>query len=90
MSREVKQNELRCFCSRQPLLATYGQDNNGKLFVHVRVYKQRRIFGEVIATEGKVQILCRECLRWYTVTIRQPGKAELVEDKSPPDVHPEP
>ena len=52
--------------------------------MHVRVYKQRRVFGEVLVTNGVVKLHCRECLRWHTVVIRQPGKAELIEDSEPP------
>lgn len=76
--------ELRCFCSRQPLLATYGIDAFGKLYVHVKIFKQRRIFGEVIVTEGTVRIHCRECLRWHRVMIRKPGQAALEEELTPP------
>ena len=83
-STENKKNELRCFCSRQPLLAIYGVNELGKLYVHVRVFKQRRIYGEVLVTEGTVKLRCRECLRWHTVVIHQPGKAILEEDKISP------
>lgn len=77
-------NELRCFCSRRPLLATWGVNDKNELYVHLRIYKQRRVYGEVIVTGGKVKILCRECYRWYTVRIRQPENTpELQEiDKS--------
>lgn len=75
-------NELRCLCSRTPLLATYGVEPGGKLFIHVRVYKQRRIYGEIIITGGDVRLHCRECLRWHTVTIKQQN-AELREDREP-------
>lgn len=83
ISRERTKNELRCFCSRQPLLATYGVDQNMQLYIHVRIYKQRRIYGEVIVREGKVSLHCRECLRWHTVKIVQPNTAMLVEDTDP-------
>ena len=83
-STENKKNELRCFCSRLPLLAVYGIDEHGKLFVHIRVFKQRRIYGEVLVTEGTVKLHCRECLRWHTVVIKQPGTAILEEDKLSP------
>lgn len=79
-------NELRCFCSRKPLLATYGLDKNGRIYVHVRVFKQRRVFGEVLVTEGKVQLHCRECLRWHTVRIKQTGTVQLEEDSEAPAV----
>lgn len=84
MSTIEQKNELRCFCSRLPLLATYGIGDDGRLYVHVRVYKQRRIYGEVLVTEGIVKLRCRECLRWHTVVIHQPNKAVLEEDKISP------
>jgi hypothetical protein len=84
MRRERTSNELRCFCAREPLLATYGIDERGKLYVHVRIFKQRRIFGEVVVTEGKVSLHCRECLRWHKVVIKQPGEAGLIEQADPP------
>ena len=84
--RQRKPQELRCFCRRNPLLATYGVDKNQQLFVHVKVYKQNRIFGEVLVTGGTVKLLCRECLRWHTVIIRQSGKAELQEQTVPTEV----
>lgn len=72
-------NELRCFCGRRPLLATYGVNEKGLLYVHMKVYKQRRIFGEVLVTGGTVHLRCRECLRVHTVVIRQPNRAVLKE-----------
>ena len=62
--------ELRCFCRREPLLAVIGQDDDGRWFLHVKVYKQSRIYGEIVATDGKVSVRCRECLRWHHVTIK--------------------
>jgi hypothetical protein len=79
-------NELRCFCARQPLLATYGLDEHGCLYVHVKVFKQQRIFGEVLVTEGTVKLHCRECLRWHKVVMRVPGRAELEETEARPVV----
>lgn len=76
-------HELRCFCAREPLLATYGLTEGGLPYVHVRVYKQNRIFGEVVITGGKVQLHCRECLRWHSVNIVSPTKVELKEDTAP-------
>lgn len=87
MSRRPRtSNELRCFCARSPLLATFGLDSKGKLYVHVKIYKQRRVYGEVLITEGKVQLHCRECLRWHTVIIREPGSAALKPEQFPPSV----
>jgi hypothetical protein len=67
----IVRHEMRCsFCSRSPLLAMYGIDFDGRLFIHVRVYKQRRIFAEMMYKGGEVSIVCRECLRWHRITIR--------------------
>lgn len=84
-ARRRTHNELRCFCARNPLLATYGLDEQSKVYIHVKIYKQGRIFGELVITGGAVKILCRECLRWHRIVIKSVGKAELVEvsDQNP-------
>lgn len=81
--RPLVNKELRCFCSRKPLLATYGLDESRKLFIHIKIYKQHRIFGEIVVTEGDVRIACRDCFRWHRVKIVQPERAELVETSRP-------
>lgn len=68
------------------MLATYGLNKHGKMYVHVKIYKQRRVYGEVLITEGRVQLHCRECLRWHTVIIREPGKAALQLEQYAPSV----
>lgn len=78
--RRKTQNELRCFCARNPLLATYGIDEHGKLYIHVKVYKQQRVYGEVFITEGTVRLHCRECFRWHKVVMQTPGRAQLEEE----------
>jgi hypothetical protein len=77
-----REHELRCFCSRKPLLATYGVDRRGKLFVHVKIWKQSRIFGELVIEGGLVKICCRDCLRWHRITISD-SKASLEESQEP-------
>lgn len=69
MSRREK--ELRCFCSREPLLATYGIDSKGKLFLHIKIWKARRIYGELVIEGGSVKIRCRDCLRWHKIRVVQ-------------------
>jgi hypothetical protein len=64
-----REKELRCFCGGEPLLATYGIDKLGKLFIHVKIWKARRIFGELVIEVGIVKIRCRNCLRWHVVNI---------------------
>jgi hypothetical protein len=64
-----REHELRCFCARNPLLATYGIDKRGNLFIHVKIWKSDRIFGELVIEVGIVKIRCRNCLRWHVVRI---------------------
>lgn len=85
MDGQRTSNQLRCFCRRQPLLATYGLDDKGKLYVHVKVYKSRRIYGEILITSGDIQLRCRECLRWYKLNITS-NKPQLEETSEPESV----
>lgn len=80
MSRRVK--ELRCFCRSEPLLGNFGIDSKGKLYVHVKVYKQNRIYGELVFQSGVVKIRCRNCLRWHRVVFKE-QTAILAEDQAP-------
>ena len=50
------------------MLGIVGHDSAGT-FLHVKVYKQARIYAEMIAYSGIVKVRCRECLRWHVVTI---------------------
>jgi hypothetical protein len=68
---EQRAIDIRCFCSRSPLLARAGRDDSGRPYVHLKVFKQRRLYGEMVATSGVVSLRCRECFRWHRVTIRQ-------------------
>lgn len=81
--RERTKHELRCFCSRRPLLAVYGVDEKGRLYIHQRVYKQNRVFGETVFYGGTVALLCRECLRWQQVTIQDRSRATLIPIDEP-------
>jgi hypothetical protein len=73
--------ELRCFCSHKTLLAKVGRDKrSGEPWVHVKVHKQGRIYGEVIVTSpGTIRICCRDCLRWHTVHVKSQTIASVVE-----------
>ena len=73
-----REKELRCFCTRTPLLATYGIDKKGVLFLHVKIWKARRIFGELVVEGGVTKIRCLDCLRWHKVRIVN-DKARLQE-----------
>lgn len=81
-------HELRCFCRSRPLLAIYGLDAKGRTFVHVKVFKQRHIYGEIVVYGGEVNIRCRECYRWNIIVFVSETKdrAELRESTTPPEV----
>lgn len=78
---------IRCpFCIRQPLLATYGLDRERKPFVHVKVYKQKRIFANLVTTGGPVHLQCRECFRWLRINFVRHGvvDAKQVDERDVP------
>lgn len=84
MPREPREGELRCICRRKPLLGKYGRDRQGNLYVHVKVFKQDRVFGEIIVEGGgSVRIRCRDCDRWHKVTIRQPQSVNMSPEELP-------
>ncbi|WKW85470.1 hypothetical protein SEA_REYNAULD_17 [Rhodococcus phage Reynauld] len=55
-------------------MAMYGVNENGHPYVHQKIYKQRRIYGESIVTSGTVELCCRECLRWTVIRITTGGE----------------
>lgn len=72
--------EVRCFCNRTPLLAVCGRDTSTKQpYVHVKAWRQRRIFAEVVIESGVARIRCRECLRWHKIVIRRTTVDATVE-----------
>ncbi len=75
--------QIRCFCSRRPLLAQYGRGKDGLPYVHVKVHKQKRIYGEIVFTEGTVRIRCRECLRWYSIKISDRATMRVEQEPLP-------
>lgn len=79
MTKAGAEIELRCICSRRPLLAKAGRDTLGEPFVWLKVYKAKKLYAEVVATAGTVRIRCRECLRWHLVTIRKQVEIEPTE-----------
>ena len=81
------ETQIRCvFCARSPLLATFGLDRDRRPFVHVKVYKQKRIFGNVYVTGGPIHLQCRECLRWLKINFVRLHEVDLeaVETKDLP------
>lgn len=81
--RERSKQELRCFCRSEPMLAMYGIDEDGELYVHVRIYKQKRLYSESWHSGGVLKLRCRNCLRWHTVTFPGKTSARLVESAPP-------
>lgn len=77
-------SDIRCVCSRKPLLGIWGIDDKGKAYVHVMIYKQSRIFGQVLFSEGVAHLWCRECHRWTRLRLRGTASAaDLVGDQPP-------
>jgi hypothetical protein len=66
----------------------YGVDENGDLYVHVKIYKQGRVYGETYHTSGVVKIRCRNCLRWNRVRFIEnaPQPEAKLEESLPPAV----
>lgn len=65
----------------------YGIDEKGRPYVHIKVFKQARVFSEFIAYGGEVALKCRECVRWHRIVFRnQTDKAELHEVQQPAEV----
>lgn len=79
------QHELRCTCRFSPKLAEYGIDEKGVPYVHVKVWKGRRLYTEVIFTGGIARIFCRDCSRWYRVVFRE-RQTTLVQVARPREV----
>lgn len=86
----TERKEVRCFCARTPLLAVYGVGEDGEPFLHVKVYKQSRIYAELyIDGDAKCRITCRECLRVHSIRIITNAtqaailKRKVVDDYAP-------
>lgn len=84
--KQATKNELRCECRRRPLLAMYGLDDKGGIYVHVKIYKSRHIYGEILVLQGIMELRCRECLRWYRLVVPPKGKPQLIETEEPDPV----
>lgn len=65
------------------MLAMYGIDEKGQLYVHIKIYKQNRLYSESWHSGGVLKLCCRNCLRWHTVTFIDSSRARLVESDAP-------
>ena len=84
MIATVKEKELRCpLCATEPLLAMYGIDENGRLFIHIKVYKAKVMKAEVFIRGGEVTLRCSKCLKYHIVKIIQ--KRAVLKRTSRPD-----
>ena len=73
--------EVRCFCSKRTLLAKCGIDTRTRRpFIWQKVYKQGRVFGEMIAYGGRVVLRCRDCGRWTEVHIHSEVETKRVDE----------
>lgn len=78
--------EVRCFCSRRPLIAVCGRDSrSGEGFVHIKTWKGQRLYAEVVVTSGTAHIRCRECLRWHRIRIVR-DQVQIEEHKLPESI----
>lgn len=59
-------------------MAKYGVDDEGRPYVHMKAWKQRRLIAEFVQTQGVVMLRCRKCLRWHKITIhgREPVRSQ--------------
>ena len=67
--REKTRYDLTCFCRSKPLLAVWGRDSAGRLYVHIKVWKANKLYAEVYSLHS-LQITCRNCFRKHNVIIR--------------------
>lgn len=79
-------HELRCICSRRPLLAFYGADSDGQPYLHMKTYRQRQTQSESIHTGGTASIRCRYCYRWTKIRLTIGGERISPPTTKEPDV----
>ena len=65
LSENDAPERIECVCSRKPLLARAGR-RDGHPFLWVKNYRAKL---DIVVRTGSVQIKCRECLRWHTITV---------------------
>ena len=79
---EPSHEELRCFCGDNTLLAIIKRDANGKPLVHIKIYKAKRIFGEIIFVLGEMEVRCRDCWRWHKIRIIRDNAVRSLSKRS--------
>ena len=71
--------QIRCICAVHPILAIARVSSTGTRFVHIRIYKQKKIYGEIVVESGLVRIRCRSCGRWYSLHVRHDSHEAIAE-----------
>lgn len=77
--------QIRCICTARPILAIARASTAGTRFVHIKIYKQKKIYGEIVIEEGLVRIRCRSCGRWYSLHVRHDSH-KAVAEKLPKEI----
>lgn len=83
MPKDTK-HRLRCHCGHGTTLAFYGHDRDGEPYVHLKVYKQRRVFGNAVFRGGTVELMCSFCDRSTRIHMGR-DKWNITPGKLPPD-----
>lgn len=69
------------------MLAMFGLSQDGRPYVHVRVFKQHRVYADMLVRQGELELICRECFRWHRITFVVDSKRPvLAETVKPPEV----
>ena len=69
--------QMRCICRHKPLLAVCGSDDDG-VFIHVKVYKQNRLYAELFSRHP-ITIRCRDCMRFWNIAIPESNRPRMLE-----------
>lgn len=87
---DLPRKDYRCTCSSRRRLASYGVDKQNKLFIHVKVYKAERVYGEIVVQGlAVVRLRCPACSRWHVINITNEVKPPIMEvDRSVAHTYP--
>lgn len=72
--------QIRCICTARPILAIARVSSSGTRYVHIRIYKQRKVYGEIVIEEGLVRMKCRSCGHWYSLHVKRDSHKAIAED----------
>ena len=71
--------DVRCTCAHRTLLAKVMLDPvTGEPAIHVKALKRgARAPLELFLVDGTARLRCRDCLRWYEMSVRAGGKIRI-------------